>query len=84
LKCAGWIEDREMEKNWIVLSGAVLHSRSGGGFEFFGPYTEEDARLVRCYLRAINGNDGGDYLCLVVELVSQNLPDRIRRNRGGD
>lgn len=66
-----------MEKNWIVISGRLLDTTAGGGgFECFGPYTKTDARLVREHVGNCNGGD--DLICVAVELLSPNLPERIR------
>jgi non-ribosomal peptide synthetase component F len=34
-------------KNWIVMTGQPVDSTDGGGFEFFGPFTEGEAAQVR-------------------------------------
>lgn len=36
-----------MTKDWIVISGTPLSSTDGGGFEFFGPFTEKQAMAFR-------------------------------------
>jgi len=34
-------------RNWIVMTGQPLDTTKGGGFEFFGPYTENEAKAKR-------------------------------------
>ena len=34
-------------KNWIVISGQPIDTVDGGGFEFFGPFTKDEAKWVR-------------------------------------
>jgi hypothetical protein len=29
--------------DWIVMQGTIINTAKGGGFEFFGPYTEQEA-----------------------------------------
>ena len=35
------------ERKWIVIKGQLVDTTRGGGFEFFGPFTEEEANNVR-------------------------------------
>lgn len=35
------------DKNWMVIDGQPIDTICGGGFEFFGPFTEAEARIVR-------------------------------------
>jgi len=35
-----------MIRNWIVITGQLIDSTEGGGFEFHGPFTEEEAQAV--------------------------------------
>ena len=35
------------ERNWIVIKGQLVDTTRGGGFEFFGPFTGEEANNVR-------------------------------------
>lgn len=35
------------ERNWIVIAGQLIDTTKGGGFEFFGPYTEDEAEAVK-------------------------------------
>jgi hypothetical protein len=32
------------EKDWIVITGYLINTGVGGGLEFFGPFTEEQAK----------------------------------------
>lgn len=34
-------------RDWIVIRGSIIDSTQGGGYEFFGPFTEGEAKFVR-------------------------------------
>lgn len=34
-------------RDWIVIAGSLVDTTQGGGYEFFGPFTEEEANLAR-------------------------------------
>jgi hypothetical protein len=36
-----------MPLDWIVICGDIVNTTKGGGFEFFGPFTEAEAEEVR-------------------------------------
>ena len=63
-----------MKKNWIVISGQPVDSVDGGGYEFFGPYTEEEAQAEResvmaGYLKL--GHVPGSFIVMAVELLGK-------------
>jgi hypothetical protein len=31
-------------RDWIVIQGTLINTEIGGGFEFFGPFTEDEAK----------------------------------------
>lgn len=42
------IDEGEMHiRDWIVIAGSLIDTTKGGGFEFFGPFTEEEANFAR-------------------------------------
>ena len=69
------------DKNWIVIAGTIINTTAGdGGLEFFGPYDEVEAEIVR--LHYANQGDRGDGLCVAVELIGAKLPERLRYRQG--
>jgi hypothetical protein len=59
-------------KNWIVISGRLLDTIRGGGFEFLGPFTQEEAER---YVEIIKQHVvvGGDVMAIAVELLRVDL-----------
>jgi hypothetical protein len=56
-------------KDWIVIHGSIL----GEGFEFFGPFTEHEANLVR--LKFIEDLEADHlYLTVAVQLLRTPVP----------
>jgi hypothetical protein len=35
-----------MIKDWIVITGSLVDTTEGGGFEFHGPFTEAQAQTI--------------------------------------
>ena len=46
------MESRVYVRDWIVISGGIINTTKGGGYEFFGPFTEAEAVEVRDELRS--------------------------------
>ena len=42
----------EIIRDWIVIHGSLIDTPSGGGFEFFGPFTHEEAIEFRAKILA--------------------------------
>ena len=60
-------------RDWIVIVGHLLDTVKGGGFEFFGPFTEAEAITYR---NAVVDSDiciavrqSDDSLCIAVQLL---------------
>lgn len=44
-----------MSGTWIVITGSLIDSTQGGGFEFIGPFvSEEEAVAYRSYAAALH------------------------------
>lgn len=56
-----------LERNWIVVVGQLLDDTRGGGFEFFGPYHEHEAKTLRERMQKDQKND--DRLALAIQLI---------------
>lgn len=52
-------------KDWIVMSGQPVMTTTGGGFEFFGPFTEEQAKIVREKL----ADSRGERVSIAIQLL---------------
>lgn len=65
------------ERNWIILTGQPVDTTHGGGFEFHGPYTEEEAQLVRSHCVANMQVEVGERICMAIQLISANWPTKI-------
>jgi hypothetical protein len=61
-------------KNWIVIQGQIVDTVDGGGFEFFGPFTEKEARNVRSRMKAFTQEHGGTEISTIA-LQLLNVPD---------
>jgi hypothetical protein len=57
-------------RDWIVVQGSLLSSAGGGGFEFFGPFTEEEAVEVRDELRTEGHNNDHQIMCVQLRKVT--------------
>lgn len=59
---------------WIVISGSLVDTVAGGGFEFFGPFANAEAarayRDGRLQRHAEVSRDQDDMLILCVELLT--------------
>ena len=58
-----------MNRNWIVVSGTIVNTVNGGGFEFIGPFTEREAKD---YLAQHKSDD--EDLWVAIELLSPGRP----------
>jgi hypothetical protein len=56
-------------KNWIVMQGTILNTVNGGGFEFFGPYTEQEAIMVKNHMDKCNHRP--DIASIIVQLLRE-------------
>jgi hypothetical protein len=45
------MSDRKI-RNWIVVAGSIVNTTNGGGYEFFGPYSQRQAERLRSSLEA--------------------------------
>ena len=52
--------------DWIVISGQLIDTTMGGGFEFHGPFTEAEAREVRL---ALVNTANEDHTCVALQLL---------------
>lgn len=56
-------------QNWIIIKGQPIDTTHGGGFEFFGPYTEAEAKLIRSKLLD-RKEEPGQTIVLAVQLIN--------------
>lgn len=63
------------ERNWIVLTGQPVDTTKGGGFEFNGPYTEEEAQMIRTH--CVANMEVGAEICMAIQLIGANWPAKI-------
>jgi hypothetical protein len=57
-------------RNWIVITGSILNTaQGGGGLEFFGPYTEDQAVRLQRLLASPSCE-----LVLAVQLLHRRVP----------
>lgn len=61
-----------MERNWIVVTGQLVNTVKGGGFDFLGPYTENEAETIKRRLWGMTDLQVGA-LTMAVELLR--IPD---------
>jgi hypothetical protein len=64
------MKETEERRDWIVLAGQPVDTTSGGGYEFFGPFTEDEARRRReQILSKLSKRAGYDQIVLMVQLL---------------
>ena len=52
-------------RDWMVMSGCILDTTAGsGGFEFFGPFTEEEAHQVRERFAGVHPNPNAQVIAV--------------------
>ena len=65
------------ERNWIVIKGQLVDTTRGGGFEFFGPFTYEEAGHVRDQMQAFTKQFGRtDITTIALQLLG--VPDDMK------
>lgn len=67
-----FLEERRMPiKDWIVVAGSIVDTTDGGGFEFFGPYTLEEAEETKARI-LIDKDPSCSFVdtCICVQLIS--------------
>lgn len=65
-------------KNWIIVAGQPIGRVSGGGFEFFGPFTEEQALRIKKHWIELSQFENGEFTVQVVQLLNVNpLSQRV-------
>jgi hypothetical protein len=55
------------------MTGQPIDTTKGGGFEFFGPYTEDEASIVR--ERMISKGEAGSWIAIAIQLIKYKLGD---------
>jgi hypothetical protein len=50
-----------MTRDWIVIAGQLIDNTEGGGFEFFGPFTKEQAKVAADHMREVERNPSRTY-----------------------
>ena len=59
----------EPDRRWMVMSGQPLDTSEGGGFEFFGPFTEDEAKKVREIILEGSKFTPGERIVIAIELI---------------
>lgn len=57
---------------WIVITGSLIDTTKGGGFEFIGPFSTEEAAIEHRDAAKVYLSEKGlefDRVCLAVELL---------------
>jgi len=68
-----------MTRDWIVISGQPVDSTTGGGYEFFGPFTQEEAeRLRESWVK--DKDDPFSHIVMAVQLLRATPPPRASRS----
>jgi hypothetical protein len=67
-----------MTRDWIVIAGQLIDDVNGGGYEFFGPFTEDEAQEVRQGMAEASKNNE-DRMVVAVQLLGVHL----RKGRAG-
>jgi hypothetical protein len=55
--------------DWIVMQGTLINTVQGGGFEFFGPYTEQEAIKAENTLNATAKQCKADVVATKLQLL---------------
>jgi len=61
------------DKKWIVMTGQPIDTIKGGGFEFFGPYTEDDAKEVQKRFLELKNPYPGSQICIALQLLTYEI-----------
>lgn len=77
--------EQVMDNDWIVIAGQPVDTTRGGGFEFFGPFTEQEAQDVRAIIIAQHNRrqqyDECEQIVLAVQLLSHYQSYRVTERR---
>ena len=67
----------EVVRDWIVIHGSVVNTVTGGGFEYFGPFTWQEAR------KAQSAMFKPEYSTIMIQLLrvgdTRKIPSRTSR-----
>jgi hypothetical protein len=58
------------DRNWIVMTGHPVNTSLGGGFEFFGPYSEEEAKKFQS--KMVSLQQPGNWIAVAIQLLKGN------------